>query len=157
EAGGQENRDEEEDRPLHARGHGIVEDLPERVEGQDGKAADVEVRPQGQGDAEDGEGQAIPPAPLAKDVELATQGMGRAPERVVARELVHVEGDRPGREEGSGDERGDEDGECDAAADGRAQVSLPLAIAACTVWSVFSINDRSSSSCSRWLSPLARM
>src|SRR5262249_43197448 len=135
----------------------VVENLPEGIEGQDGQAPDVEVGAQGERHGHEGRRQAVLPAPFPEDVELPAQGVGGAAQGVVARELVHVERDEAGGRERGADEDESEDSEGGASADGRGQASLPLEIAAWTVWSVFSMSDRSSSSCSRWLRPLPRM
>jgi hypothetical protein len=72
-------------------------------------------------------------AALPEDVVLRTQGVGGAAQRVEGGELVHVERDRARGQEGRGEDGGGEERGSGASEDGRAQASLPLAIAACTV------------------------
>ena len=81
---------EEEDRALHAHRDRVVDEPPERVEGQRRDAADVDVRAQRQRRRGERQAQVVEPAAVAVDGQAALQRRARAAERLVVHELVHV-------------------------------------------------------------------
>ena len=137
-------RDEQEDRALRSGGHRVAQQAPERVERRPGQAAEVEIRAQREGPGDEGQDQLVVRAAFAVDVQLAAQREGGAAQGMVGRELVHVVGNRARREPGGGEDGGS--GEQRAAP--KRQASFPFAMAAWTVVRVFSISERSASSCS---------
>ena len=93
---------EEEEGALHARRHRVGEELPERIEGHRGQAADVGVGPQGQGGSGERQAQVEVPTAVADERKLPRPRGARAAEGVVVDELVHVVGDRAGGGPGDG-------------------------------------------------------
>ena len=108
---GESRPQEEEGGALQADGHRVGEELPERVERDDGHAPDVGVGAQGQGLGGEGQAQVEVTAAVADLRQLPRQGRARAAEGVVVDELVHVVGNDAGREPGGGQQQGRSGGE----------------------------------------------